>query len=140
MPRLRFARTLPLVLILLPAAVAAQTGPKPALEGPLVTVDQVIAMTKAGVSDAVILSLIDRDRPVFVLARTQIVMLRKERVSEQVVLTMLMTPYSRVGRVPTCSTDPVLTAPPPPPGSSSRGIFFTRPTRGIFFPPPPRCR
>ena len=135
-------RSVLLILILLPAVATASAEPKPPLEGPLVTVDQVIAMTKAGVPDAVILALIERDRPVFVLASTQIVVLRKEGVSEQIILTMLMTPYSWFGQVPTCSSGPVLTPPPPAPGSSSRGIFFTRPTRGIFFAPPPRpgCR
>jgi hypothetical protein len=137
MKPLIIVRLLLLALALSPGLVLAQPPSAAPTDGPLVTVDQVIAMTKAGVSDAAIVALIERDRPVFVLASTHLVMLRKAGVSQPVIVAMLMTPYSYFWSAPVVvySTAPLLVAPPPPPGTSSRGIFFTHPTRGIFFPP-----
>ena len=121
-------RTLVLVGVLVPAVASARpTTPSP-LEGPLVTVDQVVSMTKAGVSDAVIMALINRDRPIFIITTVQLVQLRKDGVSEYVIQSMLMTPYYWQVQVPYWPV-PVAVSPPSP----TRGIFFARPTRGIFF-------
>jgi hypothetical protein len=133
-----------LVLILLPAAAMAN-GQRPGLPSArLITVDQVIAMTKAGVSDAVILALIDRDRPIFLIDAVQIVQLKQKGISEPLLLAMVATGYywqsPMYGQTPACSATGVMPAPGQP--TSTRGIFFTQPTRGIFFAPPPSpgCR
>jgi hypothetical protein len=54
-----------------------------------ITVDQVVALAKSGVTDAVILALIDRDRTVFAIEPEQIVPLQRDGVSEKVILAML---------------------------------------------------
>jgi hypothetical protein len=54
-----------------------------------VTVDQVVALARAGVTDAVILALIDRDRTIFGIEPEQIVKLQRDGVSEAVILAML---------------------------------------------------
>ena len=54
-----------------------------------VTLDQVIALTKAGVTDVVILALIDRDRTIFAIEPEQLVTLQREGLSEKVILAML---------------------------------------------------
>ena len=54
-----------------------------------VTTDQVVALKKAGVSDAVILALIERDRTVFSIAPEQIVALQREGLSEALIIAML---------------------------------------------------
>ena len=54
-----------------------------------VTTDQVVALKKAGVSDAVILALIERDRTVFTIAPEQIVALQREGLSEALIIAML---------------------------------------------------
>jgi hypothetical protein len=54
-----------------------------------VTVDQVLALKKAGVTDVVVLALIDRDRTVFSIEPEQIVTLQREGLSEAVILAML---------------------------------------------------
>jgi hypothetical protein len=54
-----------------------------------ITVDQVVALAKSGVTDTVILALIDRDRTVFAIEPEQIVALQREGLSEQVILAML---------------------------------------------------
>src|SRR5579863_10267541 len=72
-----------LLLALLPAAVSA------------VSVDQIVALSQAGVSDEVLLALIDRDKSVFTIEPEQLVALKRAGVSQQVVLAML-----RSGRQP----------------------------------------
>lgn len=54
-----------------------------------VTVDQIVALAKAGVTDVVILALIDRDRTVFAIEPEQLVTLQREGLSEKVILAML---------------------------------------------------
>ncbi len=70
---------LPLVAIL--AAVPATAS--------AVTLDQVIALAHAGVTDAVILALIDRDKTIFAIEPEQIVALERDGISEPVILAML---------------------------------------------------
>jgi hypothetical protein len=92
-------RTRAMVLLLL-AMLAA-----PAVASAL-TVADIVALTKAGVSDTVILALIDRDKPIFTIAPDDLVALKSDGVSEPVVLAML-----RSGREDT-------PAPPPPPAET----------------------
>jgi hypothetical protein len=54
-----------------------------------ITIDQVVALAKAGVTDTVILALIDRDRTVFAIEPEQIVSLQRNGLSEKVILAML---------------------------------------------------
>src|SRR5215468_4920288 len=54
-----------------------------------ITVDQVVALAKSGVTDTVILALIDRDHTVFAIEPEQIVSLQRDGLSEQVILAML---------------------------------------------------
>ena len=53
------------------------------------TVDQVLALKKAGVTDTVILALIDRDRTVFAIEPEQVITLQRDGLSERVILAML---------------------------------------------------
>jgi hypothetical protein len=83
---MRIMRTLtglPVVLILLLFAAAAPAA--------AVTTDQVVALKKAGVSDAVILALIERDRTVFSIEPEQIVALQRDGLSEALIIAMLKT-------------------------------------------------
>ena len=54
-----------------------------------ITVDQVVALAKSGVTDTVILALIDRDRTVLAIEPEQIVTLQRDGLSETVILAML---------------------------------------------------
>src|SRR5882757_5477256 len=54
-----------------------------------ITVDQVVALAKSGVTDTVILALIDRDRTVFGIEPEQIIALQRDGLSEAVILAML---------------------------------------------------
>jgi hypothetical protein len=63
--------------LLIPRAVSA------------VTIDQVVALAKSGVTDVVILALIDRDRTVFAVEPEQLVTLKRDGLSDTVILAML---------------------------------------------------
>ena len=54
-----------------------------------ITVDQVVALARSGVTDTVILALIDRDRSVFAIEPEQITALQRDGLSETVILAML---------------------------------------------------
>src|SRR6476659_5757148 len=54
-----------------------------------VTVDEIVGLARAGVTDAIILALIDRDKTLFAIEPEQIVKLQKDGVSEAVILAML---------------------------------------------------
>jgi hypothetical protein len=54
-----------------------------------ITVDQVVALTKSGVTDTVILAMIERDRTVFAIEPEQLAGLQRAGVSEPVILAML---------------------------------------------------
>jgi hypothetical protein len=73
------ALTFTLSFLLMLAAVPASA----------VTLQQVIALSKAGVSEAVILALIDRDKTIITIDPEQLVTLKADGVSERIVLAML---------------------------------------------------
>jgi hypothetical protein len=131
-----------------------------------VTVDQIVAMSKAGVTDAVIIALIERDKTVFALDPAQLVELQQAGVAEAVTVAMLRSdgareqpnaaspdqsasappeqpavvayavPYAVPVPVRVRRTCVVALAPAAQPATAARGIFFTQPSTGIFFPPP----
>jgi hypothetical protein len=74
---MRLLSTLLLLAFLTPSAAYA------------VTVDQIVALSKAGVSDAVILALIDRDKTVFAIEPGELVKLKQDGVSEPLIVAML---------------------------------------------------
>ena len=54
-----------------------------------VTIAQVIALAKSGVTDVVILALIDRDRTVFAIEPEQIVTLKRDGLTDTLILALL---------------------------------------------------
>ena len=54
-----------------------------------VTVDQIVALAKSGVTDTVILAIIDRDRTVFAIEPEQVPALQRAGLSETIILAML---------------------------------------------------
>src|SRR5262245_8711140 len=69
--------TLLLVLALVPSAASA------------VTLEQIVSLSKSGVSEPIILALIDRDKTVFTIEPEQLVQLRRDGLSETIILAML---------------------------------------------------
>jgi len=54
-----------------------------------VTLDEIVGLARAGVTDAVILALIDRDKTVFTIEPERIVTLQRAGLSEAVILALL---------------------------------------------------
>lgn len=73
------------------AVVAALVAAGLSLAAPAsaVTLDEVIGLARAGVTDAVILALIDRDKTIFAIEPDQLVKLKREGLSEAVILALL---------------------------------------------------
>jgi hypothetical protein len=92
-------RLLPILILLalVPATASA------------VTIKEIVSLSKAGVSDQVILALIDRDGTIFRLPADEIVTLQKEGVSDAIVLAMLHS-----GRNEPLPTAPVAAPQPDP--------------------------
>jgi hypothetical protein len=74
------------ILLGLALAVGVAAWPSPASA---VTVDQIISLTRSGVSEAVILSLIERDQTVLTLRSEELVALKRAGVSDTVVMALL---------------------------------------------------
>jgi hypothetical protein len=66
------------------AAVLTAAAPAQA-----VTVEQIVALSKSGVSEAVILALLDRDRSVLTIEPEQLVALKRDGLSDTVLMAML---------------------------------------------------
>jgi hypothetical protein len=73
-------------LAVLGGVLAAVSVPVPAFA---VTLDEIVGLARAGVSDAVILALIDRDKSILTIGSDEILKLRRDGVSEVVILAML---------------------------------------------------
>jgi hypothetical protein len=54
-----------------------------------VTVDQIVALSKAGISEAVILALLDRDRTVLTIEPEELVGLKQDGLSDALIIAML---------------------------------------------------
>jgi hypothetical protein len=54
-----------------------------------VTVDQIVALSKAGISEPIILALIERDKTVFTIDPEQLIALQRDGISENVIIAML---------------------------------------------------
>jgi hypothetical protein len=54
-----------------------------------VTLDEIVGLARAGVTDAIILALLDRDKTVFAIEPEQIVKLQRDGLSEAVILALL---------------------------------------------------
>lgn len=132
------------LLRLLPATfvLTALLVPTPASA---VTLDQVVALARAGVTDAVILALIDRDKTIFSIEPEQLVALRDAGVSEPVILAMLKSGREEGERAAQAASDltaalilaerspwPELYIPPDTIEGPRSGNFYVGPPPGAF--------
>ncbi|HJZ70236.1 MAG TPA: hypothetical protein VKE51_00775 [Vicinamibacterales bacterium] len=78
----RFFRPLVAWLVLMAGVLAPSVASA-------VTVEQIVELSRSGVTEAVILALIDRDKTIFALEPEQLVTLKAQGVSDTVILAML---------------------------------------------------
>ena len=122
---MRLLLSITLLVALVPATAGA------------VSVNDIVALSKAGVAEQVIVALIEQDQTHFGLDSDLLLTLKSEGVSDAVLIAMM-----RSGRQEAAAPNPTVSSRPrhnrpvasPPPGNE-RGIFFTDggAARGIFF-------
>lgn len=108
-----FAVSLPAQQKPKPATASQQTAPKPKPPEGL-TVDQVIQMVKAGVPEELIIAKIQKNAKAFDLSSDQLIQLKTEKVSTNIV-KCLMDPQAQL-------TSPVPVTPPAPPSATAETI------------------
>jgi hypothetical protein len=78
-----------------------------------VTIDEVVALSKSGVSEQVIVAVIERDQTLFTLSPALIMKLQRDGLSDRILLALIKS-----GRpnepLPTSSVAPMAPVPPPP--------------------------
>ena len=89
---MRAALTVLILLALVPPTASA------------VSLDQIVALCRAGVPDDVVLALIDRDKSVFAIEPEQLVSLKQAGVSKAVVIAMLRSGRQSPAQPETAST------------------------------------
>jgi len=87
--RVAVVRSVRLMLRKLMLAAAVLFGALLPSAASAVTLDEVVGLARAGVTDAIILALIDRDKTVFAIEPGQIVKLQRDGLSEAVILALL---------------------------------------------------
>jgi hypothetical protein len=136
-------------ILWLPVVAVLALFPAPASA---VTVDQVVSLAHAGVTDAVILALIDRDRTIFAIEPEQIVTLQRDGLSEAVILAMLKSgrdegdQAARADSTYTAATIASAIAPgplllivghgPERPDTAHADGFYSGPPASSYFAPP----
>jgi hypothetical protein len=80
-----------------------------------VTLAEVVALSKGGVSEPVILALIERDQTLFSLSSDQLVKLQREGLSDTILLALLKSGHPSEASLP---KDPVALAASQPPGAA----------------------
>ena len=101
---MRAVLSLLMLLVLVPATASA------------VTVQEIVGLSNSGVSDEVILALIERDKTIFTVEPEQLVTLKRQGVSQAVVLAMLRSGRQPAAPLQTDATaTPAVVAVPPAP-------------------------
>ena len=108
-----------------------------------VTKDEIISLSKAGVSESVILALIDRDKSVFTIEPNELVTLKQAGVSEAIVVAMLRSGRQQV--LDAAPASPRMVAPeiivvghgPDTPNVTHRDMYGTAFSANAIWPPYP---
>ena len=80
-----------------------------------VTIDEVVALSKSGVSEQVIVAVIERDQTLFTLSPTLIMKLQREGLSDRILLALIKSGRANEPPVPASPVEPVAAPVPPAP-------------------------
>jgi len=80
-----------------------------------VTIDEVVALSKSGVSEQVIVAVIERDQTLFTLSPTLIMKLQREGLSDRILLALIKSGRANEPPVPASPVEPMAAPVPPPP-------------------------
>jgi hypothetical protein len=79
-----------------------------------VTLDEVVALSKSGVSEQVILALIERDQTLYAMTPAQLMKLQREGLSDTILLALLKSGHPNEAPVPASPAPSALPAAEPP--------------------------
>jgi len=80
-----------------------------------VTIDEVVALSKSGVSEQVIVAVIERDQTLFTLSPTLIMKLQRDGLSDRILLALIKSGRANEPPVPARPVEAVAAPVPPPP-------------------------
>jgi hypothetical protein len=80
-----------------------------------VTIDEVVALSKSGVSEQVIVAVIERDQTLFTLSPALIMKLQRDGLSDRILLALIKSGRPNEPPLPASPVAPVAAAVPPPP-------------------------
>ena len=80
-----------------------------------VTIDEVVALSKSGISEQVIVAVIERDQTLFSLSPTLIMKLQREGLSDRILLALIKSGRPNEPPVPASPVEPMAAPVPPPP-------------------------
>jgi len=86
-----------------------------------VTLDEIVALSKSGISEPVILAVIDRDQTLFSLSPALLMKLQREGLSDTILLALLKSGRPKEPPVPANPVVPPVVAEPPPPAVTAVG-------------------
>ena len=80
-----------------------------------VTIDEVVALSKSGVSEQVIVAVIERDQTLFTLSPALIMKLQRDGLSDRILLALIKSGHPNEPPPPASPVAPVAAPVPPPP-------------------------
>ena len=80
-----------------------------------VTIDEVVALSKSGVSEQVIVAVIERDQTLFTLSPALIMKLQRDGLSDRILLALIKSGRANEPPVPASPVEPMAAPVPPPP-------------------------
>jgi len=80
-----------------------------------ITIDEVVALSKSGVSEQVIVAVIERDQTLFTLSPALIMKLQRDGLSDRILLALIKSGRPNEPPLPTTPVAPVTAPVPPPP-------------------------
>lgn len=86
-----------------------------------VTIDEVVALSKSGVSEEVIVAVIERDQTLFSLSPALIMKLQRDGLSDRILLALIKSGRPNEPPPPASAVAPVTAPVPPPPAISVVG-------------------
>jgi hypothetical protein len=86
-----------------------------------VTIDEVVALSKSGVSEQVIVAVIERDQTLFTLSPALIMKLQRDGLSDRILLALIKSGRPNEPPLPASAVAPEATPVPPPPAIAIAG-------------------
>jgi hypothetical protein len=99
-----------------------------------VTIDEIVALSKSGISEQVIVAVIERDQTLFTLPPALIMKLQRDGLSDRILLALIKSGHPNEPPVPASPVVPAAAPAPPPPAIAIVGHGPQLPNTSAFDP------